>query len=299
MADTFDHAGDRTGPSRFLARLAIIRLLVFFLMLATAYVGAQIALHEVIKHVPPRYAELTAMGGSFVACLAMVVLYALLVRWMERRKVRELSPVRGVPLALVGIVIGAALFCAVYAILWAMGVAAWQGFGSTAFVVHTAIPAAIAGVGEELTIRGGVFRILEDSFGTLVALVVSAALFGLLHAANPGATPVSTAAIALEAGILLGAAYAATRNLWFPIGLHFAWNFTEGGVFGAAVSGGGAGHGLLSMPLKGPVIFTGGDFGPEASVIAVAVCLAASVVLLVVTIRRRHWVPLSFNMLLD
>jgi hypothetical protein len=126
---------------------------------------------------------------------------------------------------------------------------------------------------------------------------VSAALFGLLHALNPGATMTSTVAIALEAGVLLAAAYALTRNLWFPIGLHLGWNFTEGGIFGASISGGAAGKGIFSVSLAGPDLITGGKFGPEASMVAIAVCLALAGALLALTIRTGRWMPMRRRIL--
>jgi hypothetical protein len=144
-----------------------------------------------------------------------------------------------------------------------------------------------------LAFRGALFRIVEEGFGTTSALITSAVVFGLLHALNPGATVISTTAIALEAGVLLGAAYALTRNLWFPIGLHFGWNFTEGGIFGVSVSGGPTGKGILSVALAGRPLLTGGNFGPEASVIAIAVCLAAGIALLLLTVRRGGWMSLQ------
>src|SRR6185437_145917 len=144
----------------------------------------------------------------------------------------------------------------------------------------------LAAVGEELAFRGGAFRVLEDSLGTMGALAGSAALFGLLHAVNPGATVVSSAAIALEAGVLLGAAYALTRNLWLPIGIHLGWNFTEGGIFGVSISGGAAAKGLFSVSLVGHTLLTGGQFGPEASIVAIVVCLALAAVLLVLAVQR-------------
>jgi hypothetical protein len=147
-----------------------------------------------------------------------------------------------------------------------------------------------AGVGEELAFRGVIFRMTEERLGTAAALIISSLLFGLVHAANPGATLVSTAAIALEAGGLLGMAYSASRSLWLPIGLHFGWNFTEGGIFGTAVSGGQS-HGLVDSVLSGPTLMTGGSFGPEASVIAVVVCLAATVTLGLWTARHGRWRP--------
>ena len=285
--------------SRFLARLAVLRLILFFVVLVVADIGAQLGLQQFVRHVPPHHQELVTLAAALAACLVMLLVYVLLVRWIERRPAKELAPLRGLPLAAAGAILGFALFCAVYGVLWVLGVAHWRGFSGFHGVPLALLPALLAAVGEELAIRGGVFRILEDSLGTLFALLLSAGLFGLLHALNRGATPVSTAAIALEAGVLLGAAYALTRNLWFPIGLHFGWNFTEGGVFGAAVSGGGGGHGMVLVPLGGPDLLTGGVFGPEASIVAVAVCLAAALILLILTVRRRHWVPMSFNMMLD
>jgi hypothetical protein len=76
--------------------------------------------------------------------------------------------------------------------------------------------------------------------------------------------------------VLLAAAYAFTRRLWLPIGIHFAWNFTQGGVFGVAVSGNDI-PGLLQGRLSGPVWLSGGAFGAEASVVAVVLCLAAGI----------------------
>jgi CAAX protease family protein len=105
---------------------------------------------------------------------------------------------------------------------------------------------------------------------------VSAILFGLLHAANPGATPFSSLAVALEAGVLLAVAFAATRRLWFPIGIHAGWNYAEGTIFGTAVSGGTVKATLLHGVLSGSPLFTGGAFGVEASIVAIPVCLAAA-----------------------
>jgi membrane protease YdiL (CAAX protease family) len=159
--------------------------------------------------------------------------------------------------------------------------------------------AILSGVCEELIFRAGIYRITEDMFGTGIALVISGAVFGLVHLGNPHASLIAGIAIALEAGILLGAAYAATRNLWFPIGIHIGWNFAEGGIFGASVSGTPAGHGLLNIPLAGPDWLTGGAFGPEASVVTIVICTAAGLYFVVQTIRKGRWCRAGFRMLLD
>jgi hypothetical protein len=77
----------------------------------------------------------------------------------------------------------------------------------------------------------------------------------------------------LEAGVLLGAAYVVTGRLWLPIGLHIGWNFTKGSVYGMQISGNTADTGLLHGSLTGPRLLTGGAFGPEASIVAVVLCL--------------------------
>jgi membrane protease YdiL (CAAX protease family) len=144
---------------------------------------------------------------------------------------------------------------------------------------------------EEVLFRGVLFRLIEEFAGTWIALVVSAALFGLAHAANPGATRFSSLAVALEAGVLLGAAFVVTRNLWFPIALHFAWNFFEGPVYGSQVSG----HQFLTSAfvarITGPTMLTGGRFGPEAGLFALVTCLVAAVALLAYARRRSLIVP--------
>jgi hypothetical protein len=148
------------------------------------------------------------------------------------------------------------------------------------------LPAAIlSGVLEELLIRGALFRILEHWLGSWFALALSAAIFGALHLFNPGATWFAGLAIAIEAGVLLAAAYMVTQRLWLCIGVHIAWNFTQGGIYSVAVSGGG-GQGLLQAKMVGSDWLTGGTFGAEASVVALIVCSLAGLILLAVAIKR-------------
>ena len=272
-------------------RTPLVRLLIFFAILLAADIGAQFARIWPIRHAPSGYRDWVSLGSALLLAVILLSVYVGLVRSLERRAARELEP--RISHAIGGILLGLALFSSVFGLLQVIGVAQWQGISAAGFDVIPMLSVAImAAVGEELAFRGALFRILEESFGTSMALALSAALFGLLHAINPGATVVSTVAIALEAGVLLGAAYALTRNLWFPIGLHFGWNFTEGGIFGASVSGGSTTHGIFSISLSGPSLLTGGKFGPEASVIAIAVCLAVAIVLLVFAARNGRWLPM-------
>jgi membrane protease YdiL (CAAX protease family) len=258
------------------------------IVLLAAHVGAQRALNVIAAYTAPALQFWLVLAAALVFCLLLLAIYVGLVRVMERRGAVELSLRPGARLVIAGLAFGFAMFCAVYAVFWAQGVVRWQGVNGAVDVGRVlALDSIFAGVGEELVFRGVIFRVVEESGGSSVALLVSGVLFGLAHFTKPGATPVSTAAIALEA-VLLGASYVLTRNLWFPIGLHIGWNFTEGGVFGAALSGTPA-KGLLNAPLHGPDALTGGEFGPEASPATVAVCLIAAVILLTAAIRQGEW----------
>lgn len=85
------------------------------------------------------------------------------------------------------------------------------------------------------------------------------------------------------------------RRLWFVFGLHAAWNFTEGGIFATQVSGSKI-EGLIGVQFQGSDLLSGGAFGPEASIAAVAICLLASTVILILAKRKGHVIPpLSSN----
>ena len=127
-----------------------------------------------------------------------------------------------------------------------------------------------------------ILRLLWRAFGALPAFVISAVIFGAAHLFNPGATILAAICIALEAGVMLGAFYALTGRLWMSIGVHAAWNFTEGYVFGAPVSGMDFGPAMARSIVtpSTPTWATGGAFGPESSFPALVVCLTVGLVVL-------------------
>ncbi len=226
------------------------------------------------------------LAASGVACLIALGIYTLLVRLGEDRWPGELALRPAAGQLAIGLGLGSAMFVAVMAILigtglysfeWHGGAPAWRGVG-------LAMQSAVV---EELLVRGVILRLLWRAFGPIVAFAASAALFGLGHAFNPGATAMSVACIALEAGIMLGALYALTRRLWMSIGVHAAWNFTQGYVFGAAVSGGDFGPALARSVARGDAStwLSGGGFGPEASLPALLVCTGVGLAALLLAAR--------------
>jgi hypothetical protein len=209
------------------------------------------------------------------------------VKWIERRSPTELAIHRALPEVSAGLLTGFGLFSLVMTILWICGVYHPEGVGDYRHLASGFAFALLAGINEELLFRGLLFRLCSKVVGTWLALLLTATLFGVAHAGNHGATLGSSLAIALEAGILLGAAYAATNRLWVPIGLHIGWNFTEYAVFGMATSGVTAAPGMIRGSLSGSRILTGGEFGPEASIVAVIICLAAALYFIYSILKQR------------
>jgi hypothetical protein len=249
-------------------------------------VAVEVGLHA--AHIPGR-SPLGALAALIVAAGA-IALYCSLVKFIERRPVTELAADGAAKHLSRGIITGAILFCASMLAMKLAGGWDYTGLAPLSVLIYPCVASLMAGVQEELLVRGLLFRLVEERLGSWIALAVSALIFGLLHAFNPGATAVSTAAIALEAGILLGAAYMYTRSLWFVIGLHFAWNFTEGGIFSTSVSGSRA-EGMIGVQFMGSDTLTGGSFGPEASLPAVLVCLAAGIAFIILARRSGRVVP--------
>ena len=130
----------------------------------------------------------------------------------------------------------------------------------TAFVVFIFV-----GWNEELLSRGYHLQTIASGTNLFWGVIISSAVFSLLHLANPHTTWTSAAGL-FFAGVYLAYAYIRTKQLWLSIGLHIGWNFFEGVVFGFPVSGLDF-YALTRIQVQGPVLWTGGGFGPEAGLI--------------------------------
>lgn len=194
----------------------------------------------------------------------------------------------------IGIAIGFSIMALSVAVAAALGVYRIVGPGDASRLLLELIAVAIIpGFTEELLFRGILFRWIEEFGGSWLALLVTSALFGLAHILNPNATWFSSFAIAVEAGVLLGAAYMLTRNLWLAMGLHAGWNFTQGEIFDVPVSGVDE-HGLVQAKLSGPELLSGGQFGLEGSIIAIIIATGLGIYMIVLAVRRGHLVQPSW-----
>ncbi len=233
------------------------------------------------------------LEGPIVDILAVLLLvglcgltYKLLIRRLggkkhddlpfDMRAVRDTAAGFGIGGALISICVGLAALAGVYRMTGT------DGFADAVQIIFWF--GIYAGFFEELVTRGIILRWLEEFSGSWIALVLSALLFGFLHAGNDNATFFSSLAISIEAGILLGAAYMLTRSLWLAIGVHAGWNVVQA-LWDIPVSGNPT-EGPVAATLEGHWLLAGGGFGLEATIFALVVATGAGIGMLVLAHRR-------------
>lgn len=230
----------------------------------------------------------------------------LVGRFMDRRLLRDFGfhlDARWWLDLLFGLLLGATLMTAIFVVELAFGwvtvAGSFRPVSDIPFVPAILLPFVVfvfVGFYEELIYRGYQLRNIAEglnytAFGprgaVLAAWVFSSVLFGALHTLNPNADILSTVNITL-AGLMLGAGYALTGELAVPVGLHFAWNFFEGNVYGFPVSGlNPIGATFISTKQAGPAAWTGGAFGPEGGLLVTFATLTG-IMLIALWIRLRR-----------
>lgn len=123
---------------------------------------------------------------------------------------------------------------------------------------------------EEVVFRGYMLKNLLESFNPYLALFISSIFFSLIHGSNPNVTTLGLCNIFL-AGFFLGASYVFTKNLWFPIALHFSWNFFQS-MFGFKVSGLDS-YSIIEFTIPENNMLNGGEFGFESSYLSIIILI--------------------------
>jgi len=261
----------------------LVRIMIAILFVGVGVAIGQVALNLLRSALSITDAEVANLLAFLLVTPAAYFAYWMYVRFVEKRALTELQGENALREFGLGALTGFGLFSFVVATLWLLGF--YRVSGST--VVLLSLVGALAGAfvsafAQELIFRAAIYRIMEEWLGTSWAVAISALLFGLIHLTSAGATLFSAGAVALQAGILLAAAYALTHRLWLALGLHTLWDFANDGVFGVGLAG-QSGHslrGVLQASLQGPGLFTGGTFGVEASIVSVVIVLIAGIFML-------------------
>jgi membrane protease YdiL (CAAX protease family) len=260
------------------------------------FVGVGIAIGQTILNLLRSVWSITNTAQANLLAVVLVIppiyfAYWIYVHYIEKRDLTELGPSNAFQEIGLGALIGFGLFSFIIAILWLLGFYRVNGINFVAIsLIGALVGAFVSAFAQELIFRAVIYRITEEWLGTWWALLISALLFGLIHLSSAGATIFSALAVALQAGVLLAAAYALTHRLWVALGLHMAWDFANDGIFGVGVAGqsGRALHGLLQADLNGPKLLTGGALGVEASIITLVVMLIAGIILLRIAYQKGY-----------
>jgi len=214
---------------------------------------------------------------GIITTVAIFSVYILIMRIYERRPVTELDVKKLLPDSLAGVFAACLIVSMVFAGLYMLGAYRILSSGSAAAMVVPVIWVLLMAALEEFMFRGIVYRILEQWRGTIAALLISAAIFGLAHLTNAHANAISILSACLG-GVLMGVLYSITHRLWIPIFFHASWNFTQA-FFGSTVSGEEMFGTYFNSVREGPEWLTGGPFGVENSIITlvlIALAIATS-----------------------
>jgi uncharacterized protein len=236
--------------------------------------------------------KLTLVGPEWmhirnaIKVVALVAGYIWYVRTVEQRPCTELSLAGAVSETALGFALAALIITATVVLLWLAGFYQVQGLNFNTSILSLFGGFFSVAVLEEILFRALLFRLLEKWLGSWLALLASALLFGLAHLLNPNADVVTTLQLVVLS-LIFTAAFLYSRRMWLCIGMHWGWNFVQGGLFSVAVSGMEA-KGLFQSVMSGPAWLTGGDFGVEGSVITTVFCLICLGFLLFKALKRHQ-----------
>ena len=278
-------------------RLLLQTILLLFLggclsiCLGIALLVADPSLIDRLASLPPEYLLL----GVVAETIAVTVSVFLARRFLDKRSIESLGLNLNIWTLLdilAGIGITLLQMGLIYLIMSGFGWITFQGFAWQFDPINVVIRNTflfllifiLVGWNEELLCRGYQLQTIASGTNLFWGVILSSAIFGILHIFNPGANWASTLGIFL-AGLFFAYAYVCTRQLWLPIGMHLGWNFFEGVVFGFPVSGLDI-YPLTRIEVHGPELWTGGAFGPEAGLIVIpALIVGASLVYLYSRVR--------------
>ena len=240
--------------------------------------------------------DLDSIWGQVLNFLIITGSVYVARRWLDKRSFESL----GLKLdrhtlidLLAGIGITFVQMGFIYVVMLSLGWLTFEGFAWEFDPVNVVVMGVLSffvvfifvGWNEELLSRGYHLQTIASGLNLFWGVVISSAVFGLLHLGNPNATWVSAAGI-FFAGVYLAYGYIRTRQLWLPIGLHIGWNFFEGVVFGFPVSGLDI-YALTRITVHGPELWTGGAFGPEAGLIVLPSLIVGAILIYLYTLKRK------------
>lgn len=278
-SDSFEIRPTLAGRAKALG-LAVL----YFALVAGAIVAWTFlpAFHSHTLSLSRQFLQEAAWAASAIALL--VVLSRLRREPMSHWGFATKGAARDFPL---GLAVGFVLMAGSLGVIAAAGACKFSvGAVPTGQIMGAAVLFALrdlaVGLFEETFFRSFVLVHLSRAFSFWPAAIITAIVFGLAHGGNPHEAPIGLI-VAAAGGLVLAYSFRHSGALWFAIGWHAAYDFTQDFIFGVPDSGNAVRQDtLLHATLHGPTWLTGGKVGPEASVVTFA-----ALVVLVLFVRFR------------
>lgn len=254
--------------------------LISFFVLSVPFTFIASFASKTLKETPlAKDAVVTALFATVAGLTAFILL-----RFLDKRRFVSMGLVlnsRSIKELAWGLLIGFVMLTVAVGLMWVMGYEEISlapndmNYFLQGFLGNILLYIAV-GFNEEIFFRGYVFQSFIEGTNKWIPLITLSILFGFAHFFNPNFSWFGFANIVL-AGVLLSLAYIQTKALWLPIGIHIAWNFTQGFIWGLPVSGTTVVMPLTISQETGPDMITGGTFGPEGGAACTMVCVAACI----------------------
>jgi uncharacterized protein len=268
----------------------LTKIIIGIAAIAGAVILIESALRPVLEKIKISDELINGIVGISEAAAA-VFIYIYLFSLYEKRKITELSFSSFGRSANLGFFAGFLLQSLFIFILFIAGSYSIIHVNPFSYMIPAFTMALTAGFVAEIIIIGIVFRLIEQQFGTAVSLTIMIVLFIIAHSGVKDGNLISVLSTSINAGLLLPAAYVFARNLWLPIFFHFAWDFTEPGIYGAINPSISITKSLFESKISGPRLITGGPLGPQNSIQALLICLITGLIFLWLAKRKNNIIP--------
>jgi membrane protease YdiL (CAAX protease family) len=227
---------------------------------------------------------------AVITILIVLLLYSLYTKHVEKRKAHEISLKSSFREFGAGLLIALCLVGFMVVLMAILGFYRIESTESAKIIFDSFFLFGVGAFIQEFGFRLILFRLLDELLGSWITFVIVALIFGIAHLGNPNATALTTASLILG-DVMLAAAYLYTRRLWLVWGIHFGWNFFQDGIFGMPNSGITDFASWIQPQITGPVWLTGGNFGIEASTVALFLTLLVGVFILRLVIKNKQIAP--------
>ena len=272
--------------------LAIPLLLVFFI---AGFIFSEIIIYQFILQRPelsPVYREFYNLAFSFGS---VVIFLWLWVRFFEKRSFRTLGFTKGGALKqyINGFLSGFIMLSIVIGLMAVFGTISFQenpkpfSFNFLGIMLLMLLGYIIQGATEEIIARGWQFQVIGARYKPWLGALISSIVFALLHGLNTGVTFLAIINLLLFA-LLLIFLIVYNQNIWAACGWHTAWNWTMENIYGLKVSGTQGFGSVLNLSSEGSEIITGGEFGPEGSILSTVVLLLGMIVIITLKAKNKY-----------